>query len=204
MLLGLADIIENRDNNTGGHVKRTRDIVDILVNTTKEKSNIQVSEYFRKSVVRAASMHDIGKINIDDRILRKPGRFTEEEYAIMKEHSVKSEEIVMAVLDGIEEPEFVQIARNIARYHYEKWDGSGYPDHLRGEQIPLEARIMAITDVYDALVSTRCYKKSMSFEQASEIIITSMGTHFDPQLKDIFLVCRSDLEAYYSNQTASV
>ncbi|MGN0505859.1 MAG: HD domain-containing phosphohydrolase [Lachnospiraceae bacterium] len=201
MLLGLADIIENRDNNTGGHVKRTRDVVDILVNTIKESSDIQVSEYFCKSVVRAASMHDIGKINIDDRILRKPGKFTEEEFTIMKGHSVKSEEIVTAVLDGIEDPEFVQIARNIARYHHERWDGSGYPDHLCGEQIPLEARIMALADVYDALVSERCYKKPMSFAQAGEIIVTSMGKHFDPRLNDVFLTCRPRLEAYYSSQS---
>ena len=116
----------------------------------------------------------------------------------MKTHSVKSEEIIIAVLDGIEEPEFVQIARNIARYHHEKWDGSGYPDNLSKEQIPLEARIMALADVYDALVSERCYKKAMSFEQAYEIIMNSMGKHFDPQLKEVFLQCRPQLEAYYS------
>lgn len=198
MLLGLADIIENRDNNTGGHVKRTRDVVEILVNTIKGNFDMQISENFCKSVVRAAPMHDIGKITIDDRILRKPGRFTDEEYDIMKKHSVKSEEIITSVLDGIEEPEFVQIAQNIARYHHEKWDGSGYPDNLCGEQIPLEARIMALADVYDALVSERCYKKPMSFEQANEIIINSMGKHFDPQLESVFLKCSPQLEAYYS------
>ena len=197
MLLGLADIIENRDNSTGGHVKRTRDVVDILVHDMEENQDIQITENFCKAVVRAAPMHDIGKINIDDRILRKPGRFTDEEYEIMKGHSAKSEEIIAAVLDGVEEPEFVQIARNIGRYHHEKWDGSGYPDKLSGEQIPLEARIMALADVYDALVSERCYKKPMSFDEANEIIISSMGKHFDPQLEPVYIRCRARLEVYY-------
>lgn len=197
MLLGLADIIENRDNSTGGHVKRTRDVVDILVHDMEDHGETQVSESFCKSVVRAAPMHDIGKINIDDKILRKPGRFTDEEYEIMKGHSAKSAEIITAVLDGVEEQDFVKIARNIGRYHHEKWDGSGYPDKLSGEQIPLEARIMALADVYDALVSERCYKNPMSFDEANEIIISSMGKHFDPQLEPVYTRCRDRLEAYY-------
>ena len=199
MLLSLADIIESRDNNTGGHVKRTSNVVSILIDAIKTDASFSVSESFCESVVRAAPMHDIGKIAIDDRILRKPGRFTAEEFAIMKEHSVNSEEIIKSILKDIEEPEFTQIACNLARHHHERWDGKGYPDHLVGEQIPLEARIMAIADVYDALVSKRCYKEAISFDEAFQIIEDSMGTQFDPNLNQIFLKCRMQLEGYYRN-----
>ena len=131
---------------------------------------------------------------IDSSILNKPGRFTPEEYEIMKTHSPKSGEMVMILLDGIEEDRFVKVAYNVARYHHERWDGKGYPEGLVGTMIPLEARIMAVADVYDALVSKRVYKEPMSFEKSAAIMCEGMGTQFDPNMKPIFLGCRERLE----------
>jgi len=106
---------------------------------------------------------------------------------------------VESILQGVEEEHFVKVAINVARYHHEKWSGAGYPEHLKGEEIPLEARIMAIADVYDALVSKRCYKEPMSFEKAYEVMMESMGSHFDPGLKPVFVKSREKLEEYYKN-----
>ena len=197
IVLGMADMIENRDNNTGGHVKRTSDIIHIIVDEIIRQGRLPMSETLAKDIVRAAPTHDLGKITIDSSILNKPGRLTEEEFAVMKTHAAKSGENVHILLDGVEEERFVNVAFNVARYHHERWDGRGYPDGLVGTMIPLEARIMAIADVYDALVSERCYKKPMSFEQAREIMCENMGTQFDPNLKSVFLGCREQLEQYY-------
>jgi Response regulator containing a CheY-like receiver domain and an HD-GYP domain len=148
-------------------------------------------------------MHDLGKIAVDDIILRKPGKFTNDEYQIMKTHAEKGAAIVENLLRDIEDPELVTIAKNIANYHHELWNGDGYPEHLKGTQIPLEARIMAIADVYDALVSQRCYKEKFSYNEAYDTIINSMGTQFDPSLKPYFVNCREELEAYYDSALVS-
>ncbi len=198
VVLGLANMVENRDNNTGGHVKRTSDIIKYIVQEIINQDVFDIDEQFAEDIVRAAPMHDLGKITIDSSILQKPGRFTEEEFAIMKTHSAKSGEIVNIILRNVEEKHFVDVAFNVARYHHERWDGNGYPDGLMGEMIPLEARIMAVADVYDALVSKRCYKEAMSFEKAREIMVAGMGTQFDPNMLTVFLGCREKLEEYYS------
>ncbi|MCR5425244.1 MAG: HD domain-containing protein [Lachnospiraceae bacterium] len=197
IVLGLANMVENRDNNTGGHVKRTSDIIRYVVEEVRKQGVYRISDEFMEDVIRAAPMHDLGKITIENAILLKPGRLTEEEYAIMKTHSVKSGEFVNIILKGVEERHFVDVAFHVARYHHERWDGRGYPEGLVGEMIPLEARIMAIADVYDALVSKRCYKQAMSFEKAAEIMLEGMGTQFDPNMYAVFLGCREKLEAYY-------
>lgn len=145
-------------------------------------------------------MHDLGKIGIDDRILRKSAKLTDEEFAIMQTHAARSEELVESILEELEDEYFVNIAKNVARHHHEKWNGAGYPDHLKGDAIPMEARIMAIADVYDALVSKRCYKEAMSFEQAYQVMMESMGSHFDPQMEQIFVKSREKLEKYYSDK----
>ncbi|MDD6811524.1 MAG: HD domain-containing protein [Lachnospiraceae bacterium] len=201
-VLGMASMVENRDNNTGGHIKRTSDVVGILVETIKENHLLELSDEFCRDLIKAAPMHDLGKISIEDRILQKPGRFTDEEFEIMKTHAEKSAEIIERILRGVEEEYFVNVAVNVARYHHEKWNGMGYPKGLSGEHIPLEARIMAIADVYDALVSKRCYKEAMSFSKAYEIIIESMGSHFDPSLEPVFIMSRDKLESYYTNAEA--
>ena len=196
-LLGMANMVENRDNNTGGHIKRTSDVIRILVETIQEQKIFSLSEEFCIDIIKAAPMHDLGKIGVDDSILRKPGRLTEEEFAIMQTHAEKSALLVESILKGVEEEHFVRVAMNVAKYHHEKWNGSGYPEHLKGDAIPLEARIMAIADVYDALVSKRCYKEAMSFEKAFQVMEESMGSHFDPQMEQVFLLSREKLEAYY-------
>ena len=142
-------------------------------------------------------MHDLGKIAVDDSILRKPGRFTPEEYEQMKTHAQKGAVIVKEVLSESTDKNFVRIAVNVAHYHHEKWDGSGYPEKLKGEAIPFEARIMALVDVFDALVSKRCYKNSMDFDHAFDLIQQDLGKHFDPTIGKLFIECRPQIEEYY-------
>ncbi len=198
LVLGMATMIEGRDNSTGGHIKRTSDCMRILIETMREDPLPQLTDKFCFNIVRAAPMHDLGKITIDDAILRKPGKFTDEEYAIMKTHSAEGARIIKEILDGTSDQEFLNIAVNVAHYHHERWDGSGYPNKLKGEEIPLEARIMAIVDVYDALVSKRVYKEEFSFEEANKIIVDGFGKQFDPGLEKYYLVARSKIEEYYS------
>ncbi|MDD6082034.1 MAG: HD domain-containing protein, partial [Oscillospiraceae bacterium] len=126
-------------------------------------------------------------------------RFTDEEYSKMKVHSEIGAEIVRKVLTDVEEKEFVEVASNVAHYHHEKVNGKGYPDGLTGDQIPVEARIMALADVFDALVSKRCYKEAFSFDKAFEIIKNDSGSHFDKKLTEVFLQCRPELEQFYSS-----
>jgi len=198
LVLSMADMVENRDGNTGGHVRRTSDIVAILVRTIREKAFFPLEESLARDIVRTAPMHDLGKVSIDSGILNKPGRLTPEEYAVMKTHSTISGQMVKILLEGVEEEALVRTAYRLARHHHERWDGKGYPDGLVGEMIPLEARIMAVADVYDALVSKRVYKEPMSYEKAARIMCEGMGTQFDPNMRLVFLSCRKELEAYYS------
>lgn len=198
MVIGMATMVESRDLSTGGHIKRTSMVVRIFAESLAKEQD-SLSKSFLDMVIRAAPMHDLGKIAVDDRVLRKQGRFTTEEYSEMKKHSAEGSRIVKQILEGVEEADFVEIAANVAHYHHEKWDGSGYPDGLIGENIPVEARIMALADVFDALVSKRCYKEAYSYDKAFSIMEDSIGTHFDPNLGQIFLKCRSELEALYDS-----
>lgn len=199
IVLGMADMIENRDSNTGGHVKRTSDVVRIFTTELKKRGKeYGFSDEFLSYVAKAAPMHDLGKIAVDDRILRKPGKFTPEEFEEMKKHSEKGAEIVAQILEGVEDEEFVKVAKNVAHYHHEKWNGEGYPDKIAGINIPPEARIMALADVFDALVSRRCYKEKMDYDNAFRIIEESLGSHFDPEIGRMFINCRAKLEAYYN------
>lgn len=199
MILGMANMVESRDSNTGGHIRRTSQAVSILVNEMRKDDAFRSRFHFFDDIIKAAPMHDLGKIAVDDVILRKPGKFTPEEFEIMKTHAEKGSTIVENLLRGVESEGFVNIARNVANFHHEKWDGTGYPRNLKGEEIPLEARIMAIVDVYDALVSRRCYKERMSHADAYNIIVDSMGTHFDPNLEKFFISCHKELQAFYDN-----
>ena len=146
-----------------------------------------------------AYLHDVGKLYIPPQILQKPGKLTDEEYEIMKTHAAEGARIVHEILKDTDNESFKIVAENVAHYHHERMDGSGYPEHLEGDKIPLEARIMAIADVYDALVSKRVYKESMSFEQADKIMMESMGKHFDKQLEKYYISARPKLEAYYTS-----
>ena len=199
LILGMASMVESRDNSTGGHIRRTSEGVRILVETLQENGVFSLSDEFRKNIVKAAPMHDLGKIAVDDAILRKPGRFTPEEFEKMKAHAAEGARIVHEILRDTDDEAFRHIAENVAHYHHERMDGSGYPDGLKGEEIPLEARIMAIADVYDALVSKRVYKDAFSFEKADAIILEGMGTQFDEALRETYAAARPKLEAYYSS-----
>ena len=197
MIVGMAKMVESRDSNTGGHIMRTSGIVAIFAEELQKDTGFGRTREFYDALIAAAPMHDLGKIAIDDKILRKPGSFTPEEFEVMKTHAEKGAAIVENLLSEIESPFFVEIAKNVACFHHERFDGSGYPYGLFGANIPFEARVMAVADVYDALVSKRCYKEQMSFEEAYNLIMNSMGTHFDPRLRDCFVACREKLEHYY-------
>ena len=201
LIIGMATMVESRDNSTGGHIRRTSEGVRILTETILEDGSMQLSKSFCEKLIKAAPMHDLGKIAVDDTILRKPGRYTPEEYEIMKTHSAEGARIVREILADTDDEEFRRIAENVAHYHHERVDGSGYPERLKGDEIPLEARIMAIADVYDALVSKRVYKERYSFEQADRIILDGMGTQFDPALKKHYEAARPKLEAYYTEDS---
>ena len=156
-----------------------------------------LSPEFCKDVIKAAPMHDLGKIAIDDVVLRKPGKFTDEEYAIMKKHAAEGARVIHEILEHTDDESFKIVAENVAHYHHERWDGSGYPEGKKGEEIPIEARIMAIADVYDALVSKRVYKEAFDFEKANAIIMEGMGTQFDPNLKTAYERSKPRLEEFY-------
>lgn len=189
LLTGLSTVIENRDAFTGGHIVRTGSYIRLLAEGMREDPRCSrlMTEEFATDVVNAAPLHDIGKIRIPDQILNKPGRLTDEEFAEMKRHSVYGAQMVDSIFSDVQEPEFYQTAYNLTRWHHERYDGKGYPDGLKGLDIPLEARMMAVCDVYDALVSKRCYKEAFSVEKARRIIAEGAGTQFDPIIAQIFL-----------------
>ena len=198
LILSMATMVESRDNSTGGHIRRTSEGVRILIDAAQETGALTLDEEFRKNLIKAAPMHDLGKIAVDDAILRKPGRFTPEEFEVMKTHAAEGARIVHEILKDTDDDAFHLLAENVAHYHHERWDGSGYPTGLKGNAIPLEARIMAVADVYDALVSKRVYKDKMSFEKADQIIREGMGSQFDPALEPVYLAAKPKLEAYYA------
>ncbi len=199
IIRGMAVMVESRDNSTGGHINRTSDCVKVFSERLQDESRYRqvMTPEFTSALIKAAPMHDLGKIAVDDAVLRKNGRFTDEEYEKMKVHSAEGARIVEQVLTQVDDEEFKQIAIHVAHYHHEKWNGEGYPEKLRGNDIPFEARIMALADVFDALVSKRCYKDSFSYDKAFGIIEESLGTHFDPELGRIFIDCRPELELLY-------
>lgn len=200
IVISMASIVENRDGNTGGHIARTSDIVKIFVKRLQMKTAIRgLTEELAKNITKAAPLHDFGKIAIPDVILNKPGKFEPEEYEIMKLHSAKGADIVARILQNSNDEEFRRIAINVAHYHHERWDGKGYPDKLEGSAIPFEARVMALADVFDALVSKRVYKERMSYEKAFSIIEEGCGSQFDPILGKVFLECRQDLIDLYDS-----
>lgn len=198
IIVSMASIVENRDNDTGGHIRRTSDVVRVFTEHLLESGSLpELSAAASMRIIEAAPLHDFGKIAIPDSILNKPGKFTPEEYEAMKQHAEKGAVIVAQILQNSDDAQFKRTAVNIAHYHHERWDGSGYPNGLAGEQIPLEARIMALADVFDALVSKRVYKEMYSFDVAFGIIEGSSGSHFDPALCREFLQCRPQVEALY-------
>ena len=189
IISGLSNLIENRDIETGEHVVRT----GIYVRTLAEcaaRDGVYANEldaHFIDKMQLLAPMHDIGKVVVSDSILKKPGRLTPAEFEIMKKHAAAGGAVVREVLGGVADEEYISFAADIATYHHEWWNGLGYPSGLAGAEIPLCARIMAIADVFDALVSERCYKAPIDREAAFAVIRAEAGTHFDPRLVEVFL-----------------
>ena len=193
MINVMADLVESRDKSTGTHIKNTAAYVEIICDQMIKDGLYPdiVNEDYKNTVVASAPMHDIGKIKISDTILNKPGRFTDEEYEIMKTHAEEGAIIIRSVKKSVEskalKENYLGEAENMAHYHHEKWNGTGYPCGLKGDEIPLSARIMAVADVFDALVSKRVYKPGMPFEEAMERVRNDAGSHFDPVVVKAFL-----------------
>ena len=186
----LADMVESRDKYTGHHVKSTAAYVSIIMNKLREKGVYadQLTDDFIRNTIHSAPLHDVGKIRITDALLNKPGKLTHEEFETMKTHTVEGKKILQkAALATDSGDTFLKEAENLALYHHEKWDGTGYPCQIAGDKIPLSARIMAVADVFDALVSKRSYKKGYSVEESMQIIRDGMGKHFDPNVAQAFL-----------------
>ncbi|RTL51350.1 MAG: two-component system response regulator [Rhodocyclaceae bacterium] len=185
----LAHLAETRDPETGNHIRRTQGYVHCLAQGLRNRPRFAatLNDRYIRLLTRSAPLHDIGKVGIPDAILQKPGPLNAAEWEIMKTHAkLGSDAIDLAERDAATPVEFLSLAKEIAHYHHEKWDGSGYPDGLTGEAIPISARIMALADVFDALISDRVYKPSLSYEQARDIIIAGRALHFDPDVVDVF------------------
>ena len=196
---GMANLIELRDDSTGRHVRNAQHYVELTANALYERHLFPdiLDEEYKNNTIKAAPMHDVGKIRIPDAILQKPGRLTDEEFAMIKPHTTYGGEIIDDILGDVEDPEYLKIAREIALCHHERYDGRGYPKGLQGENIPLCARIMAIADVFDALYEERCYKKPIRpLEKVLDIIGKEKGAQFDPVITDVFISLRDKLAEY--------
>lgn len=195
----MASLAETRDNETGNHIRRTQNYVRVLAQKIRHHprfAHFLDDDKIIEILFKSAPLHDIGKVGIPDKILLKPGRFEPEEFEIMKTHpELGRSAILHAEYElGLEVP-FLKYAKEIAYAHQEKWDGSGYPLGLSGDDIPISARLMAIADVYDALISRRVYKEGMTHEKALQIIVEGKGSHFDPDMVDAFLELQDDFKA---------
>lgn len=196
-ILALASLAETRDSDTGNHIRRTQHYVKVLA--WKLSTHPLFSEFLTPQTIgllfKSAPLHDIGKVGIPDRILLKPGKLTVEEFEVMKTHTTLGRDaIAHAELELGAEVAFLTLAKEIAYSHQEKWDGSGYPQGLKGAQIPISARLMAVADVYDALISRRVYKEPLSHERAVEIIQQTRGRHFDPDVVDAFVAIQENFK----------
>ena len=191
LIMVLADMVESRDQCTGDHVRKTAAYTGIIMRQMRKDGLYpdQLTDEFIQDVENSAPLHDVGKIQVPDAILNKPGRLTDEEFDLMKTHTTAGSDVIARAMDTVSEEDssYLAEARNLARYHHEKWDGSGYPEGLKGEEIPLSARVMAVADVFDALVSKRPYKEGFPFDKAMNIIRESSGTHFDPGVVRAFV-----------------
>ena len=190
LILVLADMVESRDKCTGDHVRKTAAYCRIILEELRREGLFpeQLTDSFIDDVVNSAPLHDIGKIKVSDAILNKPGKLTEEEFEEMKKHTLAGNEIIQQAMELVSsDTGYLKEAKNLATYHHEKWNGAGYPKGLKGDEIPLSARVMAVADVFDALVSQRSYKKPFTFEEAIRIIEEGSGSHFDPRVAGAFL-----------------
>lgn len=198
IIIGMANLIESRDGETGEHVKRTSAYVEMIAKQAQKMGIYadQLTDAYIDRLKKAAPLHDVGKITVKDSILMKPGKLTPEEFEEIKMHATKGGMIIRECFSDVAERAYVDMACDVACYHHEKWNGSGYMKGLSGEDIPLSARIMAIADVFDALISKRCYKEAFPIEEAFSIIEHDSGSHFDPKLVEVFLSIRDEITEY--------
>jgi len=190
LLKTMAELVECRDDITGGHIERTQQGIKILLSGIQNNDlyGDETKNWDVELLLQSSQLHDVGKISIDDNILKKPGKLTDEEFEAMKKHAAFGEKIIEKIEKLAKENDFLAYAKIFAASHHEKWDGTGYPNGLKGSDIPLLGRIMAIADVYDALTSVRPYKKAFPHEEAVRIISEGSGKQFDPALVEIFLL----------------
>lgn len=195
VIYSMADLVENRDIDTGAHIKRTALFVEIIAKEARKLGYYpnEITDEFIDYLKKSMPLHDIGKIVIPDSILKAPRRLTKEEFEVMKTHAEKGAEIIENIFTNIEEEDYIIYASNIAKFHHEWWNGEGYPCHSEKEDIPLVARIAAIADVFDALVSSRCYKQAYDADEAFRIMETEKGTHFDPKLFEAFMNAKEEI-----------
>lgn len=210
-IIAMASLAETRDNETGNHIRRTQNYVKALAEHLSGKPDYaaELDEETIDLLYRSAPLHDIGKVGIPDSILLKPGKHTPEEFEIMKTHATLGAEAIMVAEKVLDESEtsFLRFAREIAQNHHEKWDGSGYPAGLKGEAIPLSGRLMAVADVYDALISKRVYKPAFSHDEAAALIRDGRGKHFDPAIVDAFVEIEGEFKsiaAEFADEETSV
>ena len=191
----IAHLVDCRDKITGGHIQRTQTYLGILIEGLSKRKEFKdmITDWDMSVLLPSAQLHDMGKISVSDIILNKPGPLTHDEYNIMKCHCLEGEKLVDRIMSETESNSFLIHAKRFAGTHHEKWNGTGYPRGLKGEEIPLEGRIMAVADVFDALVSERPYKKALTHEEAVELIRKESGTHFDPRMVDVFLDVSEDI-----------
>lgn len=209
LIMVLADVVESRDQCTGDHIKNTASYARIIMEQMKKEgiyADVLTKEYMQ-DVENSAPLHDVGKIQVPDAILNKPGKLTEEEFTLMKTHTTMGGEIIQHAIQAVSDSEtgYLKEAKNLAEYHHERWDGRGYPKGLAKEEIPLSARIMAVADVFDALISKRSYKDGFPFEKAIRIIQEGVGTQFDPRIAGAFLDAQEEIRQVaeaHKSQTA--
>ena len=205
MVIGFARLVDKRDGSTGGHIIRTKEYVRIIINELMKRpeySKMMTRDYIA-DIINSAPMHDIGKIATPDSILLKESSLLPEEYDAMKNHAEVGGDIIKEIFKDMDDPEYQKIAYEVARYHHEKWNGKGYPEGLSGTDIPFHARIMAIADVFDALSARRCYKEPIPLDKCFKIIEEGAGVDFDPELVEIFMDAREEVENYYDSSLNS-
>ena len=192
LLVTIAELVENRDENTGQHIRKTANYVSLILEEMRRRGVYadKLTDEYINSVVQAAPLHDVGKIHVPDMILNKPGKLTDEEFEVMKTHTTHGGKIIDTIIELMPESNYLAEAKNLGMYHHEKWNGKGYPSGLAGEDIPLSARVMAVADVFDALVSRRSYKEGFPYEKALGIIQQESGKHFDPQVVEAFMAVK--------------
>ena len=202
MVMGFATLVENKDDNTGGHIHRSSAYAVLIAKNLRknEKYKNLITKDYIDNLEQSAPMHDVGKIGIPDSILQKPGKLTDEEFDKMKEHPMIGGKIIKDTFGHLFNGEYENMAFQVAKYHHEKWNGKGYPDGLAGEDIPLCARIMAVADVFDAVSAKRCYRDAMPLNECYNIIVNGRGVDFDPDIVDAFMLDTDRVEEIYHNK----